>query len=217
MNRAQLEHLLRAAATIVNDPDLLVVGSQSILGSYPEEELPIEATTSIEADLAFFVDPDGSKADRVDGAIGELSRFHETYGYYAQGVSVSTAVLPDGWESRTVEFGSPRRRAGSCPMPRGARLRRRQARRGAPEGFRVRGRLDPRGSCRARDVDRPDPGSVARRRQVDRPPGSMGSPPGRSIVGVTRSAPTRSRGTVRGWDRPAARAPARWPPCATPR
>ena len=107
MNRAQLEHLLRAAATIVNDPDLLVVGSQSILGSYPEEELPIEATTSIEADLAFFVDPDGSKADRVDGAIGELSRFHETYGYYAQGVSVSTAVLPDGWESRTVEFGSP--------------------------------------------------------------------------------------------------------------
>ena len=107
MNRAQLEHVLRAAATIVDDPDLLVIGSQSILGSYPEDDLPVEATTSIEADLAFFVDPDGSKADRVDGAIGELSRFHETYGYYAQGVSVSTAVLPDGWESRSVEFAGP--------------------------------------------------------------------------------------------------------------
>ncbi len=107
MNRAQLEHVLRAAATIVDDPDLLVIGSQAILGAFADDRLPVEATTSIEADLAFFDDPDGSKADRVDGAIGELSRFHETFGYYAQGVSVSTAVLPAGWEHRTVEFATP--------------------------------------------------------------------------------------------------------------
>ena len=107
MNRAQLEHVLRAAATIVDDPDLLVIGSQAILGTYPEDRLPVEATTSIEADLAFLADPDGSKADRVDGAIGELSRFHETFGYYAQGVSVTTAVLPLGWRERTVDFATP--------------------------------------------------------------------------------------------------------------
>ena len=107
MNRAQLEHVLRAAATIVDDPNLLVIGSQSILGAFADDRLPVEATTSIEADLAFFDDPDGSKADRVDGAIGELSRFHETFGYYAQGVSVSTAVLPVGWEDRTVELATP--------------------------------------------------------------------------------------------------------------
>jgi len=107
MNRAQLEHVLRAAATIVDDPGLLVIGSQAILGAFAEDLLPVEATTSIEADLAFFVDPDGSKADRLDGAIGELSRFHETFGYYAQGVSVTTAVLPVGWEDRTVEFATP--------------------------------------------------------------------------------------------------------------
>jgi len=107
MNRAQLEHVLRAAATIVDDPGLLVIGSQAILGAYAEDLLPVEATTSIEADLAFFIDPDGSKADRVDGAIGELSRFHETFGYYAQGVSVTTMVLPAGWEARTVEFATP--------------------------------------------------------------------------------------------------------------
>ncbi len=107
MNRAQLEHVLRAAAAIVDDPDLLVIGSQAILGAYAEDRLPVEATTSVEADLAFFVDPDGAKADRLDGAIGELSRFHETFGYYAQGVSVSTAVLPAGWEARTVRFAPP--------------------------------------------------------------------------------------------------------------
>jgi hypothetical protein len=107
MNRAQLEHVLRAAATIVDDPDLLVIGSQAILAAFAEDLLPVEATTSIEADLAFFVDPDGSKADRLDGAIGELSRFHETFGYYAQGVSVSTAVLPAGWQERTIAFATP--------------------------------------------------------------------------------------------------------------
>lgn len=107
MNRAQLEHVLRAAATIVDDPDLLVIGSQAVLGAFADDRLPVEATTSIEADLAFFDDPDGSKADRVDGAIGELSRFHETFGYYAQGVSVATAVLPAGWEERTVGFATP--------------------------------------------------------------------------------------------------------------
>jgi hypothetical protein len=107
VNRTQLEHVLRAAATIVDDPDLLVIGSQAVLGAFADDRLPVEATTSIEADLAFFDDPDGSKADRVDGAIGELSRFHETFGYYAQGVSVSTAVLPAGWEERTVEFATP--------------------------------------------------------------------------------------------------------------
>jgi hypothetical protein len=111
MNRAQLAHVLRAAATIVDDPGLLVIGSQAILGAYAEDLLPVEATTSIEADLAFFVDPDGSKADRLDGAIGELSRFHETFGYYAQGVSMTTAVLPTGWEARTVAFA----RSGAFP------------------------------------------------------------------------------------------------------
>lgn len=40
------------------------------------------------------------KSDLIDGAIGEYSMFHETYGYYAQGVSSNTAILPSGWEQR---------------------------------------------------------------------------------------------------------------------
>lgn len=81
---------------------MLVIGSQSILGAIAEERLPPEATASMEVDVAFFDDVDDAKADNVDGAIGELSSFHETFGYYAQGVSVSTAVLPDGWRERLV-------------------------------------------------------------------------------------------------------------------
>jgi hypothetical protein len=106
MRREDLAHLLRAAARIVDDPDILVIGSQSILGTYGEDELPEEAWLSIEADVAFFDDPDALKADKVDGAIGELSPFHQSYTYYAQGVEISTAILPQGWRERLIRFES---------------------------------------------------------------------------------------------------------------
>jgi hypothetical protein len=112
VRREQLEHVLRAASTIVGDRDILVIGSQAILGAIDDEHLPPEATTSIEADLAFFEDPADMKADQVDGAIGELSTFHEMYGYYAQGVSVSTAVLPSGWRERLISLETPNTEPG---------------------------------------------------------------------------------------------------------
>jgi hypothetical protein len=82
MTREQLAHVLHEVAKIVGDREVLVIGSQSILGSYPEGELPLEATGSMEVDTAFLTDPDGAKADLVDVNIGELSEFHEEYGYY---------------------------------------------------------------------------------------------------------------------------------------
>jgi hypothetical protein len=106
VNRDQLAHILRAASRIVADPAILVIGSQSLLASYDKDELPLEATASMEVDLAYFDDPDESKADAVDAAIGELSLFHQTFGFYAQGVSVYTAVLPDGWRDRVVRWSN---------------------------------------------------------------------------------------------------------------
>ena len=70
VNREQLAHILRSAATIVDDPNILVVGSQSVLATFDEDELPDAATASMELDLAYFVDPADDKADAVDGAIG---------------------------------------------------------------------------------------------------------------------------------------------------
>ena len=107
MNREQLSHLLRAAARIADDPDILVLGSQAILGTFDAQNLPDEVTISVEADIAFRNDPDEAKADQVDGSIGELSGFHEEYGYYAQGVTVTTAKLPSGWEDRVIGYNAP--------------------------------------------------------------------------------------------------------------
>ena len=107
MKRRELAHILRSACVITGDPNILVLGSQSILGSFGEEVLPPEATGSIEADVAFMDDPEEGKSDKVDGGIGEESRFHERFGVYGQGVGVSTAVLPEGWRERLVPFDHP--------------------------------------------------------------------------------------------------------------
>ncbi|MBX3208029.1 MAG: hypothetical protein KF764_23480 [Labilithrix sp.] len=56
------------------------------------------------------------RSDLVDGSIGELSPFHEMYGYYAQGVGPETATLPPGWQDRLVVVETPRTRGarGLC-------------------------------------------------------------------------------------------------------
>ncbi|MGH8925511.1 MAG: DUF6036 family nucleotidyltransferase [Acidimicrobiia bacterium] len=61
----------------------------------------------MEADIALKEDPDRSKADLIDGSIGEESLFHETFGFYAQGVSIESAILAPGWEDRLVRFATP--------------------------------------------------------------------------------------------------------------
>jgi hypothetical protein len=98
MNRAALEHILRAAAAVTNEPDIVVVGSQALLGQYPNAPDPL--LSSIEADVFPRADP--AKSILIDGAIGELSAFHQTFGYYAHGVDETTATLPPGWEQRLV-------------------------------------------------------------------------------------------------------------------
>ena len=49
MTREQLEHLLRAAADIADDDTIVVIGSQAILGQFPDA--PASMRVSTEADL----------------------------------------------------------------------------------------------------------------------------------------------------------------------
>ena len=109
MNRAQLEHVIRAAAAISGDDELIVVGSQSILGQFPDA--PPELLVSNEVDVYPRHHPE--RADLIDGSIGELSPFHDTFGYYAQGVGPTTAVLPPGWEERLIAVCNPNTRGAT--------------------------------------------------------------------------------------------------------
>lgn len=115
MNRSQLEHIIRAASANADTREIVIVGSQSILGAYPDA--PDELLVSIEADVFPKDHPEDSIL--IDGAIGERSIFHETFGYYAHGVDETTAVLPDGWRERLVRIENENTRGaiGWCLDP----------------------------------------------------------------------------------------------------
>ncbi len=96
MKRADLEHVIRAAAAATGEYEFVIIGNQSILGPIPHP--PDELTMSMEADI-YPLNAE-EKADVIDGAMGEGSQFQDTFGYYAQGVDSTTAVLPEGWKDR---------------------------------------------------------------------------------------------------------------------
>ncbi|WP_226858135.1 DUF6036 family nucleotidyltransferase [Diaphorobacter aerolatus] len=112
MTREELEHIIRASAEITNQYEFIVIGSQSILGSVPHPEEVF--TVSMEADIYPLMVPE--LADRIDGAIGEGSQFHQTYGYYAQGVGPETAALPKDWLQRVhrIQNSNTKDRIGYC-------------------------------------------------------------------------------------------------------
>ncbi len=98
MNREQLEHAIRAACEVAKETELWVFGSQCILGEHPEP--PPALQFSMELD----VDPKNrpESVDAIDGALGEDSQFHKLHGFYVHGVSIETAILPKGWQDRTI-------------------------------------------------------------------------------------------------------------------
>ena len=109
MRRDQLEHIIRACSQIADDDEIIIIGSQSILGQHPDA--PAELTMSNEADV--FPRNKPERWDLIDGSIGELSPFHQTFGYYAQGVEEETAILPDGWRERLIPIRNPATRGAT--------------------------------------------------------------------------------------------------------
>ena len=100
MKLESLEKLIKIACALTEQYEVYVVGSQSILGKFPNA--PEVFLKSQEADFMFI--GDDKKADLIDGSIGDLSPFHEDRGYYAQGVNEKTVLLPDGWKDRVVKI-----------------------------------------------------------------------------------------------------------------
>ncbi|MDU0349371.1 DUF6036 family nucleotidyltransferase [Actinomyces sp. MRS3W] len=110
MRREELFHAIRAACAITGKHEVIVVGSQSILGTYAEDELPAEATISREIDV-LPIDDDPrvveELADAIEGVAGELSPFEQLHGFFMDGVDETTAVLPAGWRGRLVRVAGP--------------------------------------------------------------------------------------------------------------
>ena len=101
MRRDQLEHIIRAAADLTGRNEFIIIGSQAILGQYPDA--PAELRVSQEADLYPTDATDRDRiADLIDGNLGAGSRFADTHRIWADGVGPDTATLPARWEKRLV-------------------------------------------------------------------------------------------------------------------
>jgi hypothetical protein len=98
VTREELERAIRAACDVAQDQAVYVFGSQAILGQYPDA--PESLRQSAEADIAPVNAVD--MVDVIDANLGELSAFHQAYGYYVHGVAIAAAVLPLGWERRAI-------------------------------------------------------------------------------------------------------------------
>jgi hypothetical protein len=96
MKKEQLEHLIRAAASITNQKTFIILGSQAIHGTI--ENPPPTLELSREADIFPLKDP--AKTDLINGTIGEITLFDDTFGYYAHGIPPETCALPTGWKNR---------------------------------------------------------------------------------------------------------------------
>ena len=114
MKKRQVDHVLRAAGEITKETQFVIVGSQSLHGKYPD--LADEVCVSAEVDLVAKNSPE--RAELLN-AIGADSPFHETYGYYADPVDETTAMLPRGWKGRLVNLpeGDTRGVRGLCLDP----------------------------------------------------------------------------------------------------
>lgn len=102
MDKEAFRHVIQAAASIVDD-ELIVVGSQALLGSL--DDPPASMVRSQEVDL--FPRTRQERAIEIDGALGDGSPFHEMNGYYAHAVGPETITAPAGWEERLVRFEAP--------------------------------------------------------------------------------------------------------------
>lgn len=110
MRRDQLEHAIRTACQIIGREEVIVVGSQAILGSFREEQLPRSATMSGEVDILPIADDNDETAhlaDMIEGVAGEFSPYEQLHGFSIDGVDLGTSALPAGWRDRLVKVRNP--------------------------------------------------------------------------------------------------------------
>src|SRR5258708_2962876 len=99
MKKQQVDHVLRAAGRITGEKQFIIIGSQSLHGKHPD--LADDIVRSAEVDL--IAKRDASRTEWLN-VIGQESKFHEQFGYYADPVDEKTATLPKGWKGRLVNL-----------------------------------------------------------------------------------------------------------------
>jgi hypothetical protein len=105
---ADLERTVRAIAFHFEADEVFIVGSQSILLSWPEAPLLMRTSGEIDAYPGnanlWEISHQGQPAsEEINGLFGWGSQFHQTHGFYIDGVDDRTARLPSDWRKKAIE------------------------------------------------------------------------------------------------------------------
>ena len=111
--KEDLERAVRALAREFKTDTVFIIGSQAILMSWPDAPQIMRGTPEIDAYPGNAKRWEIEEANRGDGLpqeasehihalFGEGSQFHETHGFYIDGVDELTAKLPRGWHARAT-------------------------------------------------------------------------------------------------------------------
>jgi hypothetical protein len=102
LRKADIDHILRAAAAITNQSSFVLIGTGAVIAT--ARHIPARLMMTPEIDL--YVEGDDSEmfSDLIDATIGQGSVFHRTFHYYGDGVSPRTAIMPQDWRSRAVTY-----------------------------------------------------------------------------------------------------------------
>jgi hypothetical protein len=108
-----LERTVRAIARHFKSDEVFIIGSQSILLSWPDAPAVMRTSGEIDAypgnarlweiDMRKRDPKDAPEAsEEIAALFGEGSQFHENHGFYIDGVDEGTARLPKDWMQRSI-------------------------------------------------------------------------------------------------------------------
>jgi len=106
LRRSDIDHILRAAAALSNHARFVVVGTGAVIITARHIPASMMMTAEIDVYADDVTDPEFI-SDLIDATIGEGSLFHRTFSYYCDGVSPGTAIMPDDWRDRAIEYVTP--------------------------------------------------------------------------------------------------------------
>lgn len=108
-----LQRTVRALAREFKTDKVFIIGSQAILLSWPDAPPIMRASPEIDAYPANARiweieekkrDPRlaGEASEHIHALFGEGSQFHDTHGFFIDGVDENTAKLPADWQTRAI-------------------------------------------------------------------------------------------------------------------
>lgn len=103
MDLTALTHLLVSVQTAAQGKRIILFGSSSLFGSFPNDD-PHMIGVAVTQDADFFIEPDdASLRETLDEAFGEDQAYHAATGHFGDFVDLRLSnSFPEGWRSRLV-------------------------------------------------------------------------------------------------------------------